>query len=133
MRLPAQSIVDDIHQQLNIWTDDVSPIDDVLPKYEPTNAPPIEDVKKHLESPETQQLLKDEMEKLGSSAQEVETAFRNVSRGLTKIATLATHAQQFETAEKLRAYQTRWDTLHKVDLFTACSTRSCSCRPAEIR
>ena len=131
MRLPAQSIVDDIHQQLGIWEDNAYP-DDVLPKYDPTNAPDIEDIKKHLESPETEQLLKIETEKFGSSAQEVETAFRDVSRGLAKVATLATHAQQHETAEHLRAYQTRWDTLHKVDLFTACSTRSLSCRPVEI-
>ena len=85
MELRAQSIVGDIYyQQLDIWADDVSP-DDVLPKYDPTNAPNIEGVKKRLESPQTQQLLKDEIEKLGSSAQEVEMAFRAVYRDLAKI------------------------------------------------
>lgn len=113
MRFGTQSI-DDILKQLDPL-EDISP-DNVFPIYDATKAPDIEDLKKKLESPKTQKLLKDEMARLGKSTQEVDTAFRNVSRGLAKIAAMATHAEQFEYAATLGTYKTRWDSLHEVVL-----------------
>ena len=114
MRLGAQSI-DDILNRLDPL-EDISP-DNVFPIYDATKAPDIEDLKKKLESPKTQKLLKDEIARLGKSTQEVDMAFRNVSQGLAKIEIMAALAEQFEHAATLGTYKTRWDNLHKVVLF----------------
>lgn len=95
---------------------------DPLPQYDAGDAACLEAIEKTLESPEMQKTLKDEIMTLGTAAEDVEIAFRNVARGLVKIVTAA-EREQLQDFIKLARFSEVWDTYHKAVHFTILDTR----------